>query len=431
MPSTGQRPATDGGPFSLTGWVLDVVPDAAGIAVWFRTAGGETFALRAPFRPSFALAGPGLREPVLRSAAAGWGCGLSRGEATEFFSGRTVRTWTVTVPAPPLLGVTVRKAERAFGPEALFNADVAAEQQFAGATGLFPLSFARVTCACDGTVLSARVLDSPWDPDAPLPVFSAAHVKVQGTGHPAHGRIRPLEFTADATTHVLPWEDGESFLREFQRLVDDADPDLLVTEYGDDFILPRMLALAARFRAPFALGRRPRRLGAGDASVIRRDRARSYLSYGRVVHRAAAHILSGRWHVDARNSFLYAETGLPGLVELARLSGIPLQRLARSSPGTAISAMQVAAALAKGILVPYKKREPEAFKSGLDLVAADKGGLTYLPRPGLHENVGELDFASMYPALMARRNISPETIDCRCCVLTAGHNPAEAPKSRA
>jgi DNA polymerase elongation subunit (family B) len=119
--------------------------------------------------------------------------------------------------------------------------------------------------------------------------------------------------------------------------------------------------------------------------------------------------------VDARNSFLFGETGLPGLFEICRLSGIPLQRMARSSPGTAISSMEIALALARGILVPYKKREPEEFKSGADLVTTDKGGLTYLPRPGLHENVGELDFASMYPSLMARYNISPETINCACC----------------
>jgi len=89
--------------------------------------------------------------------------------------------------------------------------------------------------------------------------------------------------------------------------------------------------------------------------------------------------------------------------------------MARSSPGTAISAMQVALALRKGILVPYKKREPEGFKTAQELVETDKGGLTYLPRPGLHENVGELDFASMYPSLMDRYNISPETVNCRCC----------------
>jgi len=34
---------------------------------------------------------------------------------------------------------------------------------------------------------------------------------------------------------------------------------------------------------------------------------------------------------------------------------------------------------------------------------------------GLHDWVGEIDFASMYPFLMAARNISAETVLCECC----------------
>ncbi|GAB4234466.1 MAG: hypothetical protein OHK0028_10680 [Deltaproteobacteria bacterium] len=418
----------------LTGRVFDLAAEPGGMTVWFRAEAGGTFALFAPFRPSFVLAGDRLKEPSLRAAAARWGCGLSRGEGIDLFSGGTIPAWSFTVASPHLLGPCVRRAERAFGPDALCNADIAPEQQFSCATGLFPLSRAAVDCDGAGTILSARVLDSPWDADAPCPSFSTALLRMQGTGHPAHRRVRPLEFTAGGVTHELLWENGPDFLRDLLRQVDRADPDLLVTEYGDDWLLPRLLALAGRLRVPLPLGRPPRTPGAsrnrgagGDAAVsggVRGGRERSYVSYGRVVFRAAPHTLSGRWHVDARNSFLFGETGLPGLVELSRLSGIPLQRVARTSPGTAISAMQVAAALREGILVPYKKREPETFKTGAALVVADKGGLTYLPRPGVHENVAELDFASMYPSLMDRYNISPETIDCACC---GGRSPEDGP----
>jgi len=413
----------------MNGWVFDIAGSPGGMTVWFRTATGETIALFAPFRPSFVLAGNRLKEPALRAAAARWKCDLARGEGIDFLSGRTIPAWSFTVPGPALLGPSVRKAEKAFGPEALCNADIAPEQQFSFATGLYPLSRAAVDCDGDGTIRSARVLDSPWDVDAPHPSFSIALLRMEGTGHPAHRRVRPLEFIADGVTHGLLWENGADFLRDLVRLVERADPDLLVTEYGDDWLLPRLLALAGRLRSPLPLGRTPRtpdevfgasrNRGAGIEPAapggVRGGRERSFVSYGRVIFRAAPHTLSGRWHVDARNSFLFGETGLPGLIELSRLSGIPLQRVARTSPGTAISAMQVATALKGGILVPYKKREPEAFKTGVDLVVTDKGGLTYLPRPGAHENVGELDFASMYPSLMDRYNISPETINCACC----------------
>jgi DNA polymerase-2 len=404
-------------PFALTGWVFDIIPDMDGMTVWFRTEAGETVSLFAPFRPSFLLAGKHLREASLRAASSRWNCSLSPGEGIGFYSGRTVPAWTFTVATTALLRTTVRKAEKVFGPEALFNADIAPEQQFAHATGLYPFSHADVECDGDGTILSSRILDSPWDVDAPRPSLSTALLRLEGTGHPAHGKIRPLEFVADGITHSLQWEDGTEFLRGLLRLLEETDPDLLVTEYGDDWLLPRLIDLAGRLRIPLSLGRPRRTTTVGS---IRRAKERSYMSYGKVIFRAAPHTLSGRWHVDARNSFLFGETGLPGLIELSRLSGIPLQRVARTSPGTAISAMQVATAMRRGILVPYKKREPEEFKSGLDLVVTDKGGLTYIPRPGMHENVGELDFASMYPSLMDRYNISPETVHCACC---GGHPP--------
>ena len=34
---------------------------------------------------------------------------------------------------------------------------------------------------------------------------------------------------------------------------------------------------------------------------------------------------------------------------------------------------------------------------------------------GLHTQVAEVDFASMYPTIMAIHNISPETVNCPCC----------------
>ncbi|MDA2915607.1 DNA polymerase, partial [Nitrospinae bacterium AH_259_B05_G02_I21] len=57
----------------------------------------------------------------------------------------------------------------------------------------------------------------------------------------------------------------------------------------------------------------------------------------------------------------------------------------------------------------------EEFKTGLELLTTDKGGLTYQPVLGVHENVAEIDFSSMYPTIMATYNVSPETVGCACC----------------
>jgi DNA polymerase-2 len=77
--------------------------------------------------------------------------------------------------------------------------------------------------------------------------------------------------------------------------------------------------------------------------------------------------------------------------------------------------MQLAQAVADGILIPVDKAQTESFKTGEELLTVDKGGLVFQPEPGVHEGAGELDFASMYPAIMVGHNLSPETVGCPCC----------------
>jgi len=104
-----------------------------------------------------------------------------------------------------------------------------------------------------------------------------------------------------------------------------------------------------------------------------------------------------------------------GLIQIARIGQMPLQAAARSSPGTLITSMQLARAVADGILIPWRKAEPEHFKTAAELLTIDKGGLTFMPPIGLFARVAEVDFASMYPTIMAIHNISPETVNCTCC----------------
>ena len=106
---------------------------------------------------------------------------------------------------------------------------------------------------------------------------------------------------------------------------------------------------------------------------------------------------------------------MEGVLELARMAKVPVQRMARTSPGTAITSMQLDRAFQDGILIPWRKGEPERFKTAWDLLVADKGGLVFQPRLGIFEDVAEIDFTSMYPTMMAIHNLSPETVLCGCC----------------
>lgn len=190
--------------------------------------------------------------------------------------------------------------------------------------------------------------------------------------------------------------------------MEEFDPDVLVTEAGDRIDLPALRRLARR-------AGRELRLGRSEHDGTPRSRARTAWSYGKMLRKEAYHALEGRLHIDMSGSFIVREGGIEGLLELARLAGLSAQDLSRLSPGSAISAMQMRQAMEDGVLVPWKKNRPEDVKSGLELLAADRGGLYLEPKVGVHRRVVELDFASLFPSIIATRNISPETLGCSCC----------------
>jgi DNA polymerase elongation subunit (family B) len=188
------------------------------------------------------------------------------------------------------------------------------------------------------------------------------------------------------------------------------DPDILLVKKGDSVLFPYILHRAKihKIQNSLILGRDEKPLKTGK-------QAKSYFSYGHIVYRPAFYTLRGRAHLDTYNSFMYGESGLIGLIDISRCSNIPLQILSRVGPGTAISQMQVNKAIEKGFLVPWKKNIPENWKTAMNLLVSDRGGLILDPVVGLHEDIIELDFASLYPNVMLRFNISPETILCDCC----------------
>jgi DNA polymerase elongation subunit (family B) len=199
--------------------------------------------------------------------------------------------------------------------------------------------------------------------------------------------------------------DENEMLSEFTRLLEKEDPDIITTTGGDSFDLPYLYHRSACCGISLQLGRTADRVPKSG---------RSYFSYGRILYKPGRHILSGRLHLD-RTSFMFREGGLSGLIDLSRITGIPMQELSRLSPGSAVTALQVNQALRDGVLVPWKRNLAENWKTALELLIADRGALVIEPRVGLHENAAELDFASLFPNIMVTKNISPETVMCRCC----------------
>lgn len=402
-----------------TGWLFDAYPVDGGMAVWIAGEDGRSHRLTVPFAPVFYAAGPRRAFEHVPPALAALGIAVDVAMVVreELLSGAPLPVLQIAVRQPVAFPTAVRATARIPG-LSLFNCDLSVPQLFFAQTGLFPMGRYRVEEMPVGSgpravsvtpIQAFHSLSVPEDLEYALPSLLTLRLRLGGDPiDPTHGRRTELEASVDGETIVLCGDRPEDLVGSLNRLIARYDPDVILTEWGDSFLLPRLQRLAALSGVPLRWNRE-------SHQGVRIRRARSYVTYGQTVFTAGAHMLFGRWHLDLRNSFIYGESELAGLLEIARQARLPVQYLGRTSIGTAISAMQLHRAIQRGILIPWRKSEPEMFKSAEELLVTDKGGLTYQPIVGMFERVGELDFSSMYPTIMARFNVSPETVNCHCC----------------
>src|SRR3990172_6658216 len=430
---------------SLSAWLFDVYPSGAGMIVWLLDEAGRMHALHDDdFTPCFYVRGP---EDEL-AALTGWlhtrrDVVLRRTARRDLFLDRELEVLEIGVRPPAPLPAVLHAAAEAFPYLTYYDADIPLPQRYVLARGIFPVALCQVEHDDDHRLRAIPPLDTPWEIDyrlAPLGAMSlylvnrhgevvagdrASHSASHSASHPggdpggdpeedsashpggdpegetlgpppeatpddrprgdrnpslgaernpAHARRGTRQAHADLVVevdgrqHVFPRRHGRRLLLGVRHLLERHDPDLIVTAFGDSYLLPPLLHLAPHYA--ISLPRHPP---------------------------------------------LPGPRGSGGETECPRLSGLPVQTVARVSTGTGISAMQVATAWRRGVLVPWQKRHPESLKSGIDLLTADKGGLVYTPTPGLHQHVAELDFTAMYPSIMVHFNISPETVGATCC----------------
>jgi DNA polymerase elongation subunit (family B) len=391
----------------MRGWLLDIYPDHASdsIAYWVRDHRGATKVVDRAFRPEIFVhadreklrdlegALPALREvgEVAWERRSTW-LGEEPREVLRVSISRYSRVRDVAHT------IDNRGRYRDFS---LFNVDLRFSQRYLVEKGIFPMGRMELR---PGPVM----LEDPFEMEYETPPLTS--VVLQATC----GRPRGIPSFDDRLTSAKVGSseldgDEESILRGVEGALERDDPDIVYTDGGDSFLLPYL-----HHRAKL-LGMPGLRLGREEGTARAASRGKSYHTYGQIRYKPPSHTLRGRIHLDRASSFLYIESGLDGLIDLSRISRVPLQEMARLSPGSAISAMEVNQALLDGCVVLWKKNVPERFKTANELIVADRGGFIYEPRVGIHGRVLEVDFTSLYPNIMAKFNISPETISCGCC----------------
>ncbi len=367
------------------------------------------------FTPAFYVSGPDAVLHRLRDAAARQPHALAcrAAERMDLWEQRARPVLEIEVAHPNEFASWTRWVRQFDISLRLYNSDLMLASLYCWQRGVFPLARVEAEADEEGRILALECRDTEWAIDYDPPPLEILRVRLGGLKgiDPRHGspfgQWTALEIEVDGRQMELD-EAGEPAAVAFQHLLARHDPDLILSDWGDATILPKLREQAAKLRLPLTLNR--------DASAeIHESRARSYMSYGRILFKNSATTLFGRLHVDTQNSFIADKCDLSGLWELARITKLPVQYCARTSTGTGISYMQMELAWRDGVLIPEQKAEPEDPKPPDELLIADRGGLVFTPKTGFHANVAELDFVSEYPSIMARFNISPETVNCPCC----------------
>jgi len=401
------------------GWLLDVYPSDNGeVTLWIISENGERLKFLDKFRPRIYVSGSrddleDLTDYLYASeSVAGWRFVTKQADIMDSEKSMVLE---IQISDCRRTAYFARNLLRLEGHRKLrlHNVDVPGDQLYLYENELFPLAFLEV----EGEDRSLRfnLLDTVASIDYRVPPLQVmwidAEAEKSGRFPSINDPIGRILVSRDGRGRVIEEGNERHKLSDLIETVKREDPDIVLTHGGDSFLFPYLArrAMINGLVCDLVLGREETPLKASKRRGV------SFFSYGRVYYKAPMRRLYGRVHLDVDNSFIYTACGLEGLIEVSRTCRMPLQRASRASIGTIMSSLQLYQAIKDGVLIPWKKRNAESFKSAWELLVADRGGFVFEPKVGLHDWVAEIDFSSMYPTLMATHNISAETVLCKCC----------------
>jgi DNA polymerase-2 len=388
----------------VEGWLLDLFEDPKdGLVLYIVAQNHQRYRLTTSFPITFYALGNNseLRSLWVYLRHSRPDLHLAKVTRLDVIAQRQVPALAITLPHSTEIRAIVNQIENRNPALNFADVDLPITVRFAAATGAYPLALCQIESDDQDRLIHIRPLESPWLIDhksIPLEtLFIAPNVD------PQHKKPHYLHATIHHRGYRLGLSDWTEALAILRRIIHRFNPDLILTSWGDTWLLPLLIEKSQEYNIDLNLNRETGR----NVNIIPE---RTYFSYGQIVHRGQQVHLYGRIHIDQKNAMLWKDYGLEGTLETCRVTALPLQTSSRVSPGTGIFAIEMQTALHEGVFIPYQKQQAEIFKSVRGLFTADQGGMIYQPLIGLHRNVAMIDYVSMYPAIMVYYNISPETI---------------------
>lgn len=386
------------------GWLLDLYEDETDqVRLWFILEDGRRICLKQDFPLTFYVSGNRelLHACCLMLKNRAGVLSLKRVFKTDVFKSDPVCVLQIDMEDPVRQREVFLQIKRTFPRLICYNADLAIHIHHAARYGTFPMAFCALSYESETLrIADISVLNSRWDITPVHPVFRL--MEIAPDCNPTKDTPQNLLISdGHRRSKVVRLNDPTALLETLNRLIKEIDPDIVLSQWGDSWLFPFLAEKETETGIRLRMNR-------DDERDVLWKKAFTYFSYGQVIYREREAHLFGRCHIDTRTAVMWRDYGLPGTLESARVTTMPIERAARVSPGSGVSAMQMITALQKEVLVPEQKQQVETFKNGTELIQRDRGGMVYQPRVGLHCNVAQIDFVSMYPAVIINGNISPE-----------------------
>jgi DNA polymerase elongation subunit (family B) len=423
----------------VQGWLLDCYPskNSSGMTAWIKTEDGRVLRLKdSRWHAKIYASGQACEENIdyfmMRADVSKFVHSITRVfKRSDFSEIKSRRVLEIELADASKTKKLAELLERAFrNPKAiqLYNVDVMPEQQYFLEKEIFPLAFVEVDADDDDfEVRRWTTLDSASSCEYRTPELKTLRIALE------IGDLVPRLDSKLVSISLFSPDDNDGnkkeereitkierapeadIIRELGEKIEAFDPDLIITQNGDAFVLPFLYAKASKFGIDlYSKLNRDHEASPSSNNDVKTG-GKTYFSYGRILYRPTTHRLFGRLHLDEENTFVYDQCMLEGLFEVTRLCRMPIHTSMRASIGKCLSGLQFYYAYKENILIPWKPEIPEDFKNGQELFDDDRGGLVLKPLYGVREHIGELDFASLYPSIIKNYNISAETINCSCC----------------
>jgi DNA polymerase I len=272
--------------------------------------------------------------------------------------------------------------------------------------------------------------------------FTTLTVAERGSAKPETDPVRAIGIATDSGEPKLlrtSGDDDSATLRSFIEYVQTYDPDIIVGFESKRVHWPYLIQRCKQKKEKLAIGRdssEPHTSVFGHMSIIGRanldlsdiassipevkvktieNTARFFqLSIADKIRTVDELDLYRLWSKEEGKEWLLENTKLTARacsdvagaaiyypMQLSSITGLPLDQIMAAAVGFRVDSYFIRQAHQVGELVPTKNEQP---------FFTYRGALVLEPETGMHENIVVLDFTSMYPNLMKKYNLSPDTL---------------------